>query len=329
MTDTSSTAAPARMMRRVYGLNVVCDLDLPELYPAEDSAEPDIVIREGDVPPPTADDPLNVSTFVDGEPGRLWLDFPDRLRMTISDGRSIIYTRYPGVAEDEMRLFLLGSGLGAILMQRGHVVVHGNAVSVDGSDRAIMCIGDTGAGKSTTAIAMLQRGHAMLADDVCPIGADGRVLPGMPRAKLWLDTAQRLGIDTSELARVREADPKFNLPIGDDQCRKPQAIGAFFWLVPEDVAQVQVRQLNGVEKFAVLRNNIYRPEYLLPLELEVLYLKRVAAIAQDTPLFRVSRPTAGFDIDALIDALLATFGTIPGTDPAGRDADRETMRATP
>ena len=306
---------PEWKRRRFYGLSIASDIDLPELEPSTGSAAPDVTILEGEVREVSEIDPTHIRAFIDGSPGRLRLDLPGKVRILIANGRTITYSRYPGIADDELRLFLLGSAMGALLMQREHVVVHGNAIVFDRSHGASLCIGESGAGKSTTAIGMMQRGHRILADDVCPIDSGGMVPPGMPRAKLWQDTAHRMGIDTDPLARLREGDAKYNLPLGKAHCCVGQPVRAFFWLVPEDVSSVSARLVEGTEKFTVLRNNIYRPEYLRPLGLEAAYLQRVADIASAYPVYRVSRPVEGFDIEGVLDTICAAAA---GSAPTGK-----------
>lgn len=299
------TIDPALPQRRFYGLTIASDIDLPELDHAPCGIAPDVTIAAGEVADLEGVDPTHIRAYIDGAPDRLRLDLPGKMRMLIADGRTITYTRYPDVADDEVRLFLLGSGIGALLMQRGYIVVHGNAVVFDDLGGAGVCIGESGSGKSTTAIGMMQRGYQILADDICPVSPDGIVPPGMPRAKLWQDTASLMDIDTAPLARLREGDAKFNLPLGGAHCTQGQPIRAFFWLVPEDVAEVSARLIEGTEKFTVLRNNIYRHEYLRPLGLEAKYLRRVADIASAYPVYRVSRPIEGFDIDGVLDTIIA------------------------
>lgn len=304
----TSEIAPGCAAQSIYGLRVASDLPLPELGPAREGGKDDaadIVIREGEVAPHGTYDPSDLRHYIDGHPDFLWLNIPNILRMEIRGGNSIIYHRHPDIEDDEVRLFLLGSGLGAILMQRGFAVIHGNAVVPQGQTGAIICIGDSGAGKSTTAVAMMQRGLNILADDVCPLGEDGLVLSGMARAKLWEATAHQLGIDTSKLSRIRSVDAKYNLPLGDAHCTRPQPVRGFYWLVPDDVDHVSIEPVLGTERFAVLRNNVYRPEYLNPLGLEIEAMRRLVKIAAGAPLFRVLRPKSGFDIDGLLDAILA------------------------
>ena len=289
----------------IFNLYVDSDLNLPELRLIEGECSADIVIRQGRVARPSPADCDTVAAYIDGGPGRLWLNIPHSVRLEITNGRSIIYERYPDADDDEVRLFILGSALGAIMMQRGHILIHGNAIVTEEQAGAIICIGESGAGKSTTAIAMVRRGLQFLTDDVCPMTSDAIVLPGMPRAKLWQDTAQKFGIDTGPLSRIRRADAKFNLPLGPAHCASAQPVRGFYWLVPADVEGVAVEHVRGFEIFPVLRNNVYRPEYLRILGLEEDYLRRLAAIGSRIPVFKVSRPKTGFAVDAVVDAILA------------------------
>lgn len=300
----NSEMAPGSVLASVYGLTMLSDLDLPELQPAEFGATIDVVIEQGPVDEVAVNDPGNVRHYVDGRPDCLRLNIPGIVQMDIQGGTRITCHRQSGVEDDELRLYLLGSGLGAVLMQRGFLVFHGNAIKLQGQEGAIICIGDSGSGKSTTAIAMLMRGHKILADDVCPLDSSGNVLPGMARAKLWQQTALQLGIETTNLSRICRADAKFNVPLGDAHCNEQQWVRAFYWLVPDDVNEVTITEVGGSDKFVVLRNNVYRPEYLRPLGLEIDYLGRISEIATKTPVFKLVRPTVGFDVDAVVEAIV-------------------------
>lgn len=293
----------------VYGFRVASDIPLPELIQDASAAyscnQIEICINAGPVPEPTVIDPLDTRHYIDGCPEKLLINIPNTMRMMVVSGYSITYQALQDVQADEVRLYLLGSGLGALLMQRGFVVIHGNAVLKAKDDGAIICMGESGAGKSTTAIALMQRGLKVLSDDVCPIGPDGFVHPGIARAKLWGDSAAHLGVDTSNLKRIRSVDAKYNLPLGSAHCITPQKIRAMFWLVPEDTDSVSIAPIEGMDKFTILHNNVYRPEYLHALGLRSAYLKQISEIAAKTLMFRVSRPVDGFEIDKVVDAVLS------------------------
>lgn len=290
---------------QVYGLVVASDIALPELAAAAPDAAADITIRQGPVPRATGGDPGDFRNFVRGSKGELWLDIPEKLSMLITGGTTLTYCPHQGIHDDELRLFLLGSGLAAIMMQRGSLVLHANAIVPRPGETAIACIGASGAGKSTMAVAMMQRGHRCLADDVCPVGERGLMRPGLARAKLWDDAARRLGIDTATLSRVRPQDAKWNLPLCGQESVAAAGIGLLVCLEPSSAQEGELAEITGVERFTVLRNNVFRPEYYAAMGLEPALFRRIAELASATPLFRLSRPTGQFDIDTQVDKVLA------------------------
>ncbi|HET8655592.1 MAG TPA: hypothetical protein VFL93_08780 [Longimicrobiaceae bacterium] len=80
---------------------------------------------------------------------------------------------------------LLGPVLGCVLRRRGATCLHGAALAVDG--RAIVLLGVKGAGKSTTALALVRQGATLLADDITVLSetASGpSVLAGPARLRL-------------------------------------------------------------------------------------------------------------------------------------------------
>ena len=75
--------------------------------------------------------------------------------------------------------------MGLLLRVRGVVCLHASAVAIN--RRAIVFVGDAGAGKSTTAMAMGRLGYPIISDDIVPIYEDAGVTyaqPGYPRMRL-------------------------------------------------------------------------------------------------------------------------------------------------
>lgn len=100
---------------------------------------------------------------------------------------------------DRIRLFILGTCMGIILIQRKTYALHGSAIVIDGKAYAI--VGDSGAGKSTLAAEFLTRGYKLLSDDVIPISFSQHtqvpmVLPAYPQQKLWLESLRELGMES-------------------------------------------------------------------------------------------------------------------------------------
>ena len=70
------------------------------------------------------------------------------------------------------------------------------------------------AGKSTLAYTLMQQGWRLLADDMVAITPHGRVLPGIPRIKLWHDATKAFGLDPDTLPQIRQGIHKYLL-MGD------------------------------------------------------------------------------------------------------------------
>ena len=109
-------------------------------------------------------------------------------------GATITVDRVVGAHDRDVRLFLLGTMIGAIMMQRGHLVLHGNSVRIGGSSAVV--VGHSGAGKSTLAAEFLSLGLDVLSDDVVPVDAEGRALTGYPGSSCgetqWTSGAWRM-----------------------------------------------------------------------------------------------------------------------------------------
>jgi hypothetical protein len=87
---------------------------------------------------------------------------------------------------DHAASLLLGPVLATLLRLRRTVALHACVVEIGSS--AVLLVGERGAGKSTLAAALADRGHAILADDVGTLAetADGTWVahPGYPRLRL-------------------------------------------------------------------------------------------------------------------------------------------------
>lgn len=291
---------------RAYGLCIASEPALPELETCTPPDGPaDLEIVTGDVPetPDPSEGWRAISPFVQVAEGRFWLHVPGVARFTVDHGRRVQVRPAPGIDAESVRVFLLGSVLGAVLFQRGFLVLHGNAIDIDG--RAMVCLGPSGVGKSTLAAAFAARGHRILADDVVPVDAGCAAVPGFPRIKLWQDSADRLEIETGTLDRIRPELEKFNLPVRQTFRDTPLPIRWVYLLTPDNSDTVSLNPISGMQRFQPLLANTYRRRFMEGMALRPEHLQRCGALAGQVHLARVSRPRAGFDIDGLVEALLA------------------------
>lgn len=307
---------------QAFGLEVRSDdLDLPELaplgsLPPTDQATQAPLIRIQYEPPSQwpAVSEVPPSLCHSDERHSLWIA-ADELRLQIWDvghfrilgGHQIGWCpAHPGVSPAELRTYLLGSAFGALLIQRGLLVLHGNALERDG--RAIVCLGASGAGKSTLACALMQQGWRLLADDLVAITPEGMVLPGIPRIKLWEDASRSFGFSPELLIPVAAGIAKYLMPV--DQLRPAPAAARLAQLYllqrePWNGISPLKRLAIGNEQMAMaeLLNQLYRPTFVAGLGRHGSCFLALARLLRQAPLTTLLLPDT---ISKLVAALRST-----------------------
>ena len=284
---------------RLFGLTVASELPLPELRPCAGDAPPDVTVRLGAVPETQAP-----GFATAGGGAVLWVEGTGRYFMR--DGAEMVVQPEPGVADRNLRIYLLGSAMGAILHQRGLLPLHANAVVVDG--RAIAFSGRSGSGKSTLAAWFHDRGFEVLADDVCVVTmeADGPVAqPGVPRLRLWREALGASGRTAEDYELSFEGRDKYDVPTAASAEPEAVPLGAVYMLEPAVGADATVERLAGSAAAAALIANTYRRAWLETLGRTAPHFLACTALAARVPVFRAGRDW-GFDrFDAEAERLLA------------------------
>ena len=129
----------------------------------------------------------------------------------------------------------------ALLQQRGLTTLHAGAVEAESG--AMLFAGLKGAGKSTLLGALVERGYALLSDDVTGVeAADGRfvALPASTCVRLRADSLETLRRRRT-LEKVHERSDKHLLP-AVRLCTGPTTVRAVYVLEPHHRADVEIRQ---------------------------------------------------------------------------------------
>lgn len=197
-TETPAPGGRIRRFYRAYGLIVRSEVSLPELEPTA-PATPDLEIAVGPVDFP--DGASAGATAFRFEPARQYLSWQAVGTFMISGGKRIDVDPAPGIDDPLLAFPLLGPVMALALHQRRLLVLHASAIAVGG--KSVIFMGDKGAGKSTTAGAMIRAGHRLLTDDVVALDLSdpGRpmILPGFPQLKLAADAAGAIRLEQTEV----------------------------------------------------------------------------------------------------------------------------------
>jgi hypothetical protein len=273
---------------RAFGLEIVSDLDIPEFVSSIVPQEKiDVQILSKEIPR-FLNHALH-SNRLQADGRKILIHIENVARFLIEGGTSIFYEPCPGSDPDTLRLFLLGSCMGALLQQRGLIVLHGNSVSLDGRSCKVF-VGYRGAGKSTMAGWYYRQGAFVLADDISAIAffADGRpyVIPSFPQIKLWQESLDLLKINSHLLRRVRPETAKFALPLKDQYCAHPLPVSEILEIGRSLIDDFEI---NGLGKMNLLMRHTYRIPFLRKMGLMQAYSKELIKLATQTAMKKTHR----------------------------------------
>lgn len=204
-----------------FGLRISSDLQLPEL--AQDlaaatlagDAVPEISIAEGshhDWPAIQLSPHSTPTLAMAAGDWRLELEGVGWFRAW--DGTRLSWERWDdSVSNRDVRTFLVTSGIGALLIQRGALVLQGTTLVREG--KAVFLLGFPASGKSTLAWCLLQQGWQLLSSELSVVDAQGLVWPGVQQLKLWHDSAVALDLDWQQLPLVRRGLKRYALGPAD------------------------------------------------------------------------------------------------------------------
>jgi hypothetical protein len=278
-----------------YGLCIQAEMECPELASASSETEnPDVAIC---LLPPAANalESMQNGNY-DVQQGVFRLAVPGVALYRVEEGRRIFITPLPDVPTEKLRLFLLGSAMGALLYQRGLFPLHGSAVETRWG--AMIFVGVQGAGKSTLAAQFYRKGYRLLSDDVCAVAdmPEGlQILPALAHFRLCADAYERLGTPPG----VRFEVDKYVVPMGEGYCPHPAPLRAIHILLDHDSSTPVFEVLRGFDRVQRILENLYRPHYLKGQGTQRDLMRMAGLIAQKTTIVAVMRRRDPEAIDGL------------------------------
>jgi hypothetical protein len=291
--------SPPVFRYRANGLTLESTIELPELAPAD--AEPDVHIRYGEVPA-ALEQPTMRGARYETASGEYLLTLPGVGRYWVKDGRQVVIAPEAGVTDEDVRVFILSSVMGALAHQRGFLPLHASALELDGG--CVLFAGKSGSGKSTIAAAFHRRGYRLAADDICAISLDGEghpvVHPGYRHLKLWPDAVERFGDALGERRRMRFGLRKYNVLLREDARVAPLRVTRIFIFAQQPSERIELTALHGRAKVQAIRRQTFRLRLLKGLGVRDNHFPLLHALGQ-APVVTVHRP---LDLGAL-DELVA------------------------
>lgn len=265
-----------------YGLNIHSEINLANL--ASGSASPDVQIRRGKVVSPSgAKDNGTWTTRSD-----IYFRFQDIGTIQVSDGSAIVVDA-DNVDDRTAAFLVLGPAMGVLLHQRGVLVLHASAVTVNGEVLAFL--GHSGWGKSTMAAAMVKLGASAFCDDLVAVPMNQpkpMALPGYPFLKLGVDSGESLGYEVREISPVLPGDDRRQISVpGADPAASLSLIRIY---ILAEGNQPEVEILKPQDAAVELIRHSYASPCIKESGMSAFHLKSCAKLVDRLPIRRLRRP---------------------------------------
>lgn len=291
-----------------FGLLISSEYRFPELietYCKEDR-EIDVIIEVGDLTEYWESLGPQQDYYAENN-GDIGFNMPGTAIFLVQEGRRIVISPFEGSDERMIRVYLLGSCMGALLLQRKILPLHGSAVVIQG--KAFAFIGHSGAGKSTLAAAMLNIGLPLLTDDVIPVTLNDKnvpmIIPAYPQQKLWKKSIDALGLDGGSYSPLYQEVDKYAIPVTKQFSPEAVPLAGIFEIRVSRNETTDIQPVLGLHRFPVLTNHTYR-NFLVPLlNLEDWHFKMSAQIISKASFMTITRSNAAFTADLLTAQIIS------------------------
>lgn len=294
---------------RVYGLNVLSEIECPEVISLQNCPSTfDVVIELGLVSSEIKEEITSgkVSSYTNES---MWFHIADVATYWIKQGKTVTVELCEGADTLMAKQYLLGSCLGMVMLQRNMIAIHGGTIVFDGS--GIIFTGERGAGKSTITSALRESGYPFVADDVSSIDVSNphMIHPGFPQQKLCKDAALALGYELDQYKTLMsDTQIKYLIPAHDSFVDEQVPLKAIVELQEDaNIHGIEVQQLTGQDRLMTIYRNIYRIGIKQLAGVDPDYFKKCVLIAKDISVYRIKRQKGIMTIDQQIAWLEKTF----------------------
>jgi hypothetical protein len=235
--------------------------------------------------------------------------YPGLLRLFVERDWRIVVERLEGCDQVRLWTLVLGAGSSIVGFRRGYIPLHASSIST--KQGCVAFGGQSGAGKSTIAASLIERGFELFADDLCLVQWDSVGTPvvghGVPELRLWEDAVAALDWTGIKPFAVQPYVKKsvFRRDLPQERLAKLRRIYALEFA--GEGAESGIFRLEGVEAMQALIGCLRMRLGLLPVGTAQRTFERLAAIGDKVEMFRFVRPLDHGQSTYWLDRLIEHF----------------------
>ena len=222
--------------------------------------------------------------------------------LQICSGNEIFYELNSEYDVESLTPFIVGWGMAVVLTQMNYSTFHCSALVHNNT--GFFVSGISGAGKSTTAISLIQHGCKYLADDIAIIDSYENMMipPAYPVQKVCHDVSLSLNKDL--LYSINNDRGKYAYLNISDYCDTPKKLKYFFQLRLSDEDHVEVTEITGANKFYKIVENLYLSLQYAQTDLSDKEMFRCLKIAGNIRFFLIKRPKGKDTLNEITNSIL-------------------------
>ena len=256
---------------QVSGLNLVSDIEIPTLR-SKKFVKADIEVRISS----KVQTPNKVIEYLpDGK-----ILYKDICENAFLISGSKIFVTMKGKNIDQASISLVGIPLGYVLQNNNFQVLHGSSVA--SADSAVCFIGKSGAGKSSLAMALVDRGLKLVTEDLCVI-KNSNIYNFSDCVKTNMES---LPVGVKYLSKILikkdSRDRAFYKLSSKHLGSIKNSLKAIYFL--EEAEHGVIKKLGAAESFKYLFTYAYRKN-----DIDIESFKKIAKISKEVECFSLSR----------------------------------------
>ena len=193
-----------------YGFGIHSEIEIPEFITTSTKCDISINIdRDNLIVDYLSEDVIDQpwALYLNRQKGMVYIR--DTGLFLVENGNKVIFVPTPEALTPVTSIYLVGTVMAMLLYQRKFLVLHGSVIDINGE--AVIFLGNSGDGKSSTAAALHAAGYKLVNDDVAPVTLGDRpafLQPGFPQIKMSPETANALGYDFESLPLIHPQESK-------------------------------------------------------------------------------------------------------------------------